>query len=267
LQVIASSPTDVQPIMDVIAENARRLLNGNFSAVYLVDGDMIDEVATSNLTEKGKQVHAIEYPRLMNYESSVSSRAVVDRAVQNIPDILGDMSLPEMTHSYARALNMRGLISVPMMKDKEAIGAINVGKKESGAFTEKEVALLQTFASQAVIAIENVRLFNETQRLFKRGAGSPCCRRSRQRSQELLPRHHEPRDPHTHERCHRHERPAHGHAPQQGTARLRRDHRSSGDACSPSLTTSSTSARSRRARWMWSSSPSTCANASNPHWT
>jgi GAF domain-containing protein/DNA-binding response OmpR family regulator len=167
LQVIASSPTDVQPIMDVIAENARRLLNGNFSAVYLVDGDMIDEVATSNMTKEGLQVHAIEYPRLMNYESSVSSRAVVDRAVQNIPDILSDMSLPEMTHSYARALNMRGLISVPMMKDKEAIGAINVGKKEGGAFTEKEVALLQTFASQAVIAIENVRLFNETQRLFK----------------------------------------------------------------------------------------------------
>jgi len=167
LQVIASSPTDAQPVMEVIAENARRLLNGNYAAVYLVDGNMIDEVATSNLTEKGIQVHAIEYPRPINYESSVSSRAVVDRAVQNIPDIPNDMSLPEVTHSYARALNMRGLIAVPMMKDKEAIGAINVGKTESGAFTEKDVALLQTFASQAVIAIENVRLFNETQRLFK----------------------------------------------------------------------------------------------------
>jgi len=167
LQVIASSPTDVQPVMDVIAKNARRLLNGNYSAVYLVDGNMINEVATSNLTDKGMQVHAIEYPRPMNYKSSVSSRAVIDRAVQNVPDILNDMSLPEVTQSYARVLNMRSLIAVPMMKDKEAIGAINVGKKESGVFIEKDVALLQTFASQAVIAIENVRLFNETQRLLK----------------------------------------------------------------------------------------------------
>ncbi len=163
LRVTASSPTDIQPVMNVIAENARNLLNGYFSGVYLVDGNMIDEAAMSNFTTEGLDLHTRAYPRSIDYDSSTSSRAVLERRVQNLPDILTDDTLPELTRSYSRAMGMKSLLSVPMMRENEAIGAINVGRTEAGPFTEKQISLLQTFASQAVIAIENARLFKELQ--------------------------------------------------------------------------------------------------------
>src|SRR4030095_7253390 len=138
LRVTASSPTDIQPVMNVIAENARNLLNGYFSGVYLVDGKMIDEVAMSNFTTQGLDLHAQAYPRLMDYDSSTSSRAVLERKVQNLPDILNDDTRPELTRSYSRAMGMKSLLSVPMMRENEAIGAINVGRTEAGPFTEKQ---------------------------------------------------------------------------------------------------------------------------------
>jgi GAF domain-containing protein/DNA-binding response OmpR family regulator len=164
LRMTASSPTDIQPVMNVIAESARHLLNGFFSGVYLVNADIIDEVATSDLTAEGLDLHERAYPRPLDYDSSASSRAVLERKVQNLPDILNDASLPELTRHYSRVMGMNSLLSVPMLRDNEAIGAINVGRLEAGPFTEKQIALLQTFASQAVIAIENVRLFHELEK-------------------------------------------------------------------------------------------------------
>jgi GAF domain-containing protein/DNA-binding response OmpR family regulator/tetratricopeptide (TPR) repeat protein len=163
LKVIASSPTDIQPVMEVIAENAYRLCDGLFSSVYRTDGKLIYEVATRNYTEEGLTASRSLYPRPLTHDSSISSRAILERAVVNVPDIQGDPSLPDVTRKYSQALGMNSVVVVPMLKEEEAIGSIAVGRREKGLFSEKQVALLQTFASQAVIAVENVRLFNEAQ--------------------------------------------------------------------------------------------------------
>jgi GAF domain-containing protein/CheY-like chemotaxis protein len=163
LQVIASSPTDIQPVMQVIAERAVKLCNGLYCGVYQTDGVMIDQVAEANFTPEAITESRTAYPRPLDREAGLSSRAILDRAVINLPDVPGDPSLPELTHRYARALGMTSILFVPLMRDQEAIGSIGVGRGEKGLFPEKNITLLQTFASQAVIAIENVRLFNEIQ--------------------------------------------------------------------------------------------------------
>jgi putative methionine-R-sulfoxide reductase with GAF domain len=90
--------------------------------------------------------------------ASVAGRAILERSVVNIPDLELD---PEYQPALARAVGIRNGLGVPMLRGGTAIGAIAVGRAEAGPFSDNQVALLQTFADQAVIAIENVRLFKE----------------------------------------------------------------------------------------------------------
>jgi GAF domain-containing protein/CheY-like chemotaxis protein len=171
LKGIASSPTDVQPVLDVIAENARRLCNASMSAVYRTDGATVYEVASSDvsedLLEAEREVSRQSYPAPLNWDSTLSSRAILSRAIVHIPDMAHAPDLPEITRRYVEKKILNSVLHVPMMREGKAIGAIGVGKRGPTPFTEKQIGLLQTFASQAVIAIENVRLFTETQRLLK----------------------------------------------------------------------------------------------------
>jgi signal transduction histidine kinase len=91
----------------------------------------------------------------------VHAQTIRNRAPLNIADAQTDPRLPEPTHTYAQVRGYRSQGAVPMLRHDEAVGAIAVTRREPGGFTEDEIALLQTFADQAVIAIENVRLFNE----------------------------------------------------------------------------------------------------------
>ncbi len=171
LRVIAESPTDIQPVLNVIAENARRLCGSTLSAVYRTDGRMVFEAAATDLSSKmletTHEVSGQSYPAPLDWDTSLSSRAILSRATLHLPNLENESDLPSITRRYVDAKILRSVLMVPMMREGEAIGCIGVGKRDPGPFTEKQIALLQTFASQAVIAIENVRLFNETQSLLK----------------------------------------------------------------------------------------------------
>ena len=159
LQVISSSPTDAQPVFDALVRAAVRLCHAVQSNVQLFDGQLMHYVAQHNIAPAAMEtVHQL-YPMPLN-RSQTASRAVLDRAVIHVPDVLDD---PEYLRELAVKGGWRSVLSVPMIGKGRPIGAITVTRMEPGLFSETEIALLQTFADQAVIAIENVRLFTELQ--------------------------------------------------------------------------------------------------------
>ncbi|MDL1912496.1 GAF domain-containing protein [Chloroflexi bacterium CFX6] len=167
LHVIAQSPTDIQPVLDVIVESARRLCNASMSEVYRTDGTMVYSVASSDVSEDAletaREVSGQSYPAPLGWDSTLSARAILSRAIVHIPDMEHAPDLPEITRRYVKANILNSVLQVPLIREGEAIGAIGIGKRDPAPFTETQIELMKTFASQAVIAIENVRLFNELQ--------------------------------------------------------------------------------------------------------
>ena len=157
LNVISRSPTNAQPVFDAIVESAARLCEAVFSVVWLYDGDHLHHVANNNFTPEVIKRILQTYPKRPD-RSTVGGRAVLDAKIAHIPDILAD---PEYSHELALAGNWRSVLSAPMLRNGRPVGAISVGKAEPVRFSEQQVQLLSTFADQAVIAIENVRLFDE----------------------------------------------------------------------------------------------------------
>jgi GAF domain-containing protein/anti-sigma regulatory factor (Ser/Thr protein kinase) len=160
LRIISTSPTDLQPVLDTIVESAVRLLGGYSGTVTRVVGDQIEIAALTSTDATGDAAQRERYPQSLRSGGSHAT-AIRNRAPFNIADTQTDPGLPEPVRAFARVRGFRGLVVVPLLRQDEVLGAISVTRREAGGFTNGEITLLQTFADQAVIAIENVRLFKE----------------------------------------------------------------------------------------------------------
>jgi two-component system, NtrC family, sensor kinase len=164
LRVISSSPADVQPVFDVIVRSAVRLCDGLFGSVFRFDGELMHLAAHYNYTPTAHHALLEMLPMQPRLDSPLTAaRAILTRAVVQFEDVEDADTAREYAPHVARAAGFRSGLAVPMLREGNAVGAIFVAREQPGPFSAARIALLQTFADQAVIAIENVRLFTELQ--------------------------------------------------------------------------------------------------------
>ena len=157
LQVISSSPTDIQPVLNVILQTAGRLCESEYACFFkLQDGAY--HLAGSNNAKADYIKYLSEHPIRMD-RGTVIGRAASERRTVHIPDCLTD---PEYTaHENARIGKHRSLLGVPLLRDGVPVGVIGLLRTSVKPYTDKQIELVENFAAQAVIAIENVRLLSE----------------------------------------------------------------------------------------------------------
>ncbi|HTY81120.1 MAG TPA: GAF domain-containing protein, partial [Candidatus Bathyarchaeia archaeon] len=173
LSVISASPTNVQSVFETIVSSARRLCEASFSSLNLLEGDQLMLTALDGMDQRVAAAARQSYPQPVN-RSTTSGRAILERSVVHIEDTALD---PEYTNPVRSALVIRSVLTVPMFREGRPIGAVSVWRGEVKPFTLKQIALLQTFADQAVIAIANARLFHDlTEALEQQTATSEILR-------------------------------------------------------------------------------------------
>ena len=166
LKVISSSPNDVQPVFDTIIRNAARLGNAPFGFLISYEGQLMRLAASYNTDAETEAIYRPVFPRVAD-RGTWTGRALLDCEVINLSEI-SESDFSEGSKERARKAGFRSILAVPMLRGGTPIGVIAINKREPGAFSDAYVALLRTFADQAVIAIENVRLFNETKESLER---------------------------------------------------------------------------------------------------
>jgi signal transduction histidine kinase/HAMP domain-containing protein len=158
LGVIASSPTDAQPVLEIIAENAARVTKSEDAVIYRVEANALRRAAKYGPLPWGP---IGEVGQALS-RGTIAGRAVIDRQTVHVADM--EEFASEFPDARRRAeYGIRSSLATPLLREGVPIGVINVRRKTPQPFTEKEITLLKTFADQAVIAIENVRLFQEIQ--------------------------------------------------------------------------------------------------------
>jgi signal transduction histidine kinase len=159
LRVISTSPTDAQSVFEMIVRNAVSLCGSLFANVFRYDGELLHFVAGGNVGPSYVELIREKYPMRPD-SSQVSGRVLLTKAVVQLEDALAD---PDYDQRFPPALGWRRMLGVPMLRQGNPLGVIVVGWAEPGAVSKAQEELLKQFADQAVIAIENVRLFDEVQ--------------------------------------------------------------------------------------------------------
>jgi signal transduction histidine kinase len=155
LRTISSSPTDLQPVLDTVVRSAARFCGAYDVCIFRLDGDHL------RLDAHHGPVAQPDGFLLPVVKGNVGGRTVLERRVIHVADLPAETAEFPEAAANARRLGFRTILSVPLVREGVAIGAIQLRRPESVPFTDKQVSLLQTFSDQAVIAIENVRLFKE----------------------------------------------------------------------------------------------------------
>jgi signal transduction histidine kinase len=191
LRVISQSQTEVQPVFEAIADSAMRLFRAWSALVFRYDGELLSLAAARGGLpgSSGSFLARFQAPRSPD-DDTIHGRTVITRAVQHIADVEADAYRNHHVRRSASERGFRSVVWVPMLRGNEAVGAIGVSRVQSGGFSDAEIALLQTFADQAVIAIENVRLFKELE-----AANRELAAASQHKSEFLANMSHELRTP------------------------------------------------------------------------
>src|SRR5262249_3438146 len=159
LEVISRSTFDLQTVLDTLAESAVRLCAADRSVIRRRVGDTYPVAATYGFSPE-QRAYREQYSRTPD-PGSIFGRTLVERRTVHIPDFLAD---PEYRQPDApNVFGVRAGLGVPLMREDNVVGVLTVVRNEPRAFTQKQIELVETFADQAVIAIENARLFDEVQ--------------------------------------------------------------------------------------------------------
>jgi signal transduction histidine kinase len=158
LKVISRTAFELQPIFDTLVENAVRLCEAERAFLFRFDGKLLRSVASYNVSPELREF--VDKNPIAPGRHSISARAALERRTVHVPDIQVD---PEYAYAVRDERPIRTTLAVPMLKGDDLVGTITIYRLELKPFTDKQIALVETFADQAVIAIENVRLFNEIQ--------------------------------------------------------------------------------------------------------